>query len=170
MRQLLAQLPAVHVLADAAAAASPGAVPRWALVEAARRAIAERRAELVAEATLDAAIDAAEVAARAVELARPPLRRVINATGVALHTNLGRAPLAEAARRAIDEVARGYSNLEYDLERGERGSRHDHLRGLLRGASPAPRTRSSSTTTPPPPCSASRRSPPGARSWSRAAS
>jgi len=142
MRQLLAQLPAVHVLADAAAAAAPGAVPRWALVDAARRAIAERRAELVAGAAADgaagaaadgaAAIDAAAVAARAVELARPPLRRVINATGVALHTNLGRAPLAEAARRAIDEVARGYSNLEYDLPRGERGSRHDHLRGLLR--------------------------------------
>ena len=140
MRQLLAQLPAVHALADAAAAASPappGATPRWALVEAARRAIAERRAALVAgaaaadDAEIDAAIAAAAVAARAAELARPALRRVINATGVALHTNLGRAPLAEAARRAVDEVARGYSNLEYDLARGERGSRHDHLRGLL---------------------------------------
>jgi L-seryl-tRNA(Ser) seleniumtransferase len=49
-----------------------------------------------------------------------------------LHTNLGRAPLADGARRAIEEVARGYSNLEYDLARGERGSRHDHLRALLR--------------------------------------
>ena len=57
---------------------------------------------------------------------------MINATGVVLHTNLGRAPLAAAARAAIDEVARGYSNLEYDLVSGQRGSRHDHLRGLLR--------------------------------------
>src|SRR4029077_18767571 len=56
----------------------------------------------------------------------------INATGVVLHTNLGRAPLAAPARAAIEEVARGYSNLEYALEPGERGSRHDHLRELLR--------------------------------------
>ncbi len=68
----------------------------------------------------------------AAQLARPALRAVINATGVVLHTNLGRAPLAAAARAAIDEVARGYSNLEYDLVEGQRGSRHDHLRGLLR--------------------------------------
>ncbi|MCW5807286.1 MAG: L-seryl-tRNA(Sec) selenium transferase [Deltaproteobacteria bacterium] len=64
-------------------------------------------------------------------LAGPPLQRVINATGVVLHTNLGRAPLADAARAAIDDVARGYSNLEYDLARGARGSRHDHLRDVL---------------------------------------
>jgi L-seryl-tRNA(Ser) seleniumtransferase len=57
---------------------------------------------------------------------------VINATGVVLHTNLGRAPLADAAREAIDAVAAGYSNLEYDLARGVRGSRHDHLREVLR--------------------------------------
>ena len=151
MQHLLAQLPAVHELADAAAAAAPaGAAPRWAIVEAARRAIADRRAAIQAgdgsgggaanggaagaagAAGASSAIDPAAVAARAAELARPRLRRVINATGVALHTNLGRAPLAEAARRAIDDVARGYSNLEYDLARGERGSRHDHLRELLR--------------------------------------
>src|SRR5262245_59663092 len=78
------------------------------------------------------AIAALEVAGPAAQLARPALRRLINATGVVLHTNLGRAPLAASARAAIDEVARGYSNLEYDLARGERGSRHDHLRALLR--------------------------------------
>jgi L-seryl-tRNA(Ser) seleniumtransferase len=65
-------------------------------------------------------------------LVQPALRRVINATGVVLHTNLGRAPLAEPARAAIAAVAAGYSNLEYDLARGERGSRHDHLRDVLR--------------------------------------
>jgi L-seryl-tRNA(Ser) seleniumtransferase len=59
------------------------------------------------------------------------LRRVINATGVILHTNLGRAPLGAEAITRIVEVARGYSNLEYDLEKGERGLRYDHVRGLL---------------------------------------
>ncbi|HEU4612170.1 MAG TPA: L-seryl-tRNA(Sec) selenium transferase, partial [Kofleriaceae bacterium] len=126
----LAKLPAVHVLADDAEAL--GSAPRWAVVEAARRAIADRRAAILAGKAESSAIAALEVAELAATLARPPLRRVINATGVVLHTNLGRAPVAAAARAAIDEVARGYSNLEYDLGKGERGSRHDHLRTLLR--------------------------------------
>lgn len=126
----LAKLPAVHALADEAEAL--GTVPRWAVVEAARRVIAARREAILAGKADSPAIAAIEVAELAAELARPPLRRVINATGVVLHTNLGRAPLAASARAAIDEVARGYSNLEYDLEKGERGSRHDHLRALLR--------------------------------------
>jgi L-seryl-tRNA(Ser) seleniumtransferase len=62
---------------------------------------------------------------------RPSLRRVLNATGVLVHTNLGRAPLAEAALARVTEVGAGYSNLEYDVERGERGSRQDHLAPLL---------------------------------------
>ena len=74
------------------------------------------------------------VDATVAELARrraPSLRRVINATGVLVHTNLGRAPLAEAAIARVVEVAGSYSNLEYDLVRGERGSRQDHLAELL---------------------------------------
>ena len=62
---------------------------------------------------------------------RPSLRRVLNATGVLIHTNLGRAPLAPSALDRVAEVGRGYSNLEYDLEVGARGSRQDHLIGLL---------------------------------------
>jgi N-acyl-D-aspartate/D-glutamate deacylase len=62
---------------------------------------------------------------------RPHLRRVINATGVVLHTNLGRSLLAEAAVERVLEVARHYSNLEYRLEEGERGSRHEHVEALL---------------------------------------
>lgn len=62
---------------------------------------------------------------------RPSLRRVINATGVIIHTNLGRSPLSEAARRAMWEVGVGYSNLEYDLEQGRRGSRYYHAEALL---------------------------------------
>ena len=62
---------------------------------------------------------------------RPALRRVLNATGILVHTNLGRAPLAAAALERVQEAA-GYSNLEYDLSTGSRGSRQDHLAPLLR--------------------------------------
>jgi L-seryl-tRNA(Ser) seleniumtransferase len=64
-------------------------------------------------------------------LFRPAPRRVINAAGVILHTNLGRAPLSPDALRAMAEVSRGYSNLEFDLDDGSRGSRHVHVEGLL---------------------------------------
>jgi L-seryl-tRNA(Ser) seleniumtransferase len=73
-------------------------------------------------------------AALALELAsarRPSLRRVLNATGVIVHTNLGRAPLPAAALERITDTARGYSNLEYDLAAGERGSRQDHVTAIL---------------------------------------
>jgi L-seryl-tRNA(Ser) seleniumtransferase len=63
---------------------------------------------------------------------RPRLRRVLNATGVVIHTNLGRAPLPAAALDGVREAAGGYSNLEYDLGRGRRGSRHDHVASILR--------------------------------------
>src|SRR5882757_6063877 len=62
----------------------------------------------------------------------PSLRRVLNATGVIVHTNLGRAPLAEEALAQVVEAARGYSNLELDLRAGTRGSRQDHVAALLR--------------------------------------
>src|SRR5687768_7240767 len=128
MRVALASLPAVHALVDAAGATC--SAPRWALVEAARQAIAAARAAILAGGDA-AAVDVAAVARVAGELARLPLRRVINATGVVLHTNLGRAPLGAGAIAAIAATAGGYSNLEYDVAAGERGSRHDHLRALL---------------------------------------
>ncbi len=106
-------------------------VPRWALVEAARRTVASRRDAILAGAAATPILPA-DVAALAAVLVQPRLRRVINATGVILHTNLGRSPLAAQARAAIDDAGRGFTNLEYDLERGQRGSRHDHLRSLLR--------------------------------------
>jgi L-seryl-tRNA(Ser) seleniumtransferase len=62
---------------------------------------------------------------------RPGLHRVINGSGVVLHTNLGRAPLSQDAIRSIANVAAGYCNLEYDIETGARGDRYDHCRGLL---------------------------------------
>ncbi|MGK2908133.1 MAG: L-seryl-tRNA(Sec) selenium transferase [Desulfuromonadales bacterium] len=71
------------------------------------------------------------VAKRAVHMARPSLRRVINVTGTLLHTNLGRAPLCSDALQAITEIAQGYSNLEYDLEQGQRGKRFTHVEELI---------------------------------------
>jgi L-seryl-tRNA(Ser) seleniumtransferase len=82
-----------------------------------------------------AGIDPGDLAARLrdeLSAARMPrLRRVINATGVIAHTNLGRAPLAEGALERVREVARGYSNLEYDLAAGGRGSRQAHVGGII---------------------------------------
>jgi L-seryl-tRNA(Ser) seleniumtransferase len=105
--------------------------PRALAVAAARAVLAERRAELLAGAS--DAVDLGERAQAWVrDVSRPSLRRVINATGVIVHTNLGRAPLAEAAIDAVTRAARGYSNLELDLASGARGSRHAHVEELLR--------------------------------------
>src|SRR5437867_1111335 len=75
---------------------------------------------------------AARLAAKLAAARLPQLRRVINATGVIVHTNLGRAPLAAAAIERVREVAAGYSNLEYDLAAGGRGSRQEHVTEILR--------------------------------------
>jgi L-seryl-tRNA(Ser) seleniumtransferase len=96
----------------------------------ARAELAERRAELLAGGRpAEADVDLVE---RARGRLRPSLRRVLNATGVVVHTNLGRAPLAEEARAAVARAAAGYANLEFDLGAGERGSRQDHVEALLR--------------------------------------
>jgi L-seryl-tRNA(Ser) seleniumtransferase len=120
----LRSLPAVHELAARLEA------PHALAVTAARLAIDEcRSARLAGQAgAVDLLARAREVL---VTLERPSLRTVINATGVILHTNLGRAPLAASAREAVARAAEGYSNLELDLESGERGSRHAHVEGLL---------------------------------------
>ena len=99
-------------------------------VEAARVVLARAREEIQAGADpgdLEARLADELVAARTATL-----RRALNATGVIVHTNLGRAPLAEAALERVREVGRGYSNLEYDLSAGTRGSRQDHVAGILR--------------------------------------
>jgi L-seryl-tRNA(Ser) seleniumtransferase len=103
--------------------------PHELAVEAARVVLEKARDEIRAGGDPGSLVEAtvAELARRRA----PSLRRVINATGVLVHTNLGRAPLAEAAIARVVEVAGGYSNLEYDLSRGERGSRQDHLAALL---------------------------------------
>jgi L-seryl-tRNA(Ser) seleniumtransferase len=121
----LRQLPSVDSLLGRA----KGAVERHgrtATVEAIRTALGEARAAGEAR-------PAEALLARVEELLeRPPsLRRVLNATGVIVHTNLGRAPLAASALERVAAVAGGYSNLEYDLDAGRRGSRHSHLGPIL---------------------------------------
>jgi L-seryl-tRNA(Ser) seleniumtransferase len=93
----------------------------------AKAVLQERRNEL-----LGGARDDADLVERAAARLRPSLRRVVNATGVIVHTNLGRAPLSEDARAAVLRAATGYSNLELDLGEGRRGSRHEHVEALLR--------------------------------------
>ncbi len=97
---------------------------------AARAALARAREEI--RAGFDPGDLSDRVGSEVEARAAPQLRRVLNATGVVIHTNLGRAPLADEALARVHEVARGYSNLEYDLAEGARGSRQDHLAGALR--------------------------------------
>jgi L-seryl-tRNA(Ser) seleniumtransferase len=99
-------------------------------VDAARRVIDRAREEIRAgtdPGDLHERLEAELAGAR-----RPHLRRVLNATGVIVHTNLGRAPLPSAALERVHEVARGYSNLEFDLDEGARGSRQDHAVDIFR--------------------------------------
>ena len=119
---------AVPDVADAAASFSR----EW-VVELARQELAAARQRV---RQVEGAAGAEEIAAlvcqRVAEAALPEPRRVINATGVVIHTNLGRAPLSRAAMLAAEEAAAGYSNLEFDLESGRRGSRQARLESLLR--------------------------------------
>ena len=122
----LRSLPSVEQLA-----ASLEGVPHALAVRAAREAVDARREAVLAGAD-DDWDPRADALARAREAERPRLRRVINASGVIVHTNLGRAPLAAAALNAVRDAATGYSNLEYDLGSGARGSRHAHVEEVLR--------------------------------------
>jgi L-seryl-tRNA(Ser) seleniumtransferase len=99
-------------------------------VEAARKVLARAREQI--QAGDDPGDLGAELHAELVSARAPGLRRVLNATGVIVHTNLGRAPLAAAALDRVREIAGGYSNLEYDVETGGRGSRQEHVAGALR--------------------------------------
>ena len=124
-------LPSVGALLERAPVrALLDAAPRALVVDAVRDTVALARETAMAPADDDAWAEA--IATRLGELARPSLRRVVNATGVVLHTNLGRAPLADAAIDAVAAIAAGYSNLEFDLARGVRGSRYTHCASLLR--------------------------------------
>ena len=112
--------------------------PREIVKETCRMVVQNLRGKIVdakkkgtAEFSADAAGVAGEVEKIIRGLYRYNLRRVVNATGVILHTNLGRAPLCPEALQRILEVGRGYSNLEFDLITGERGQRYDHVSRLI---------------------------------------
>ncbi len=102
------------------------------IVESVRAELAELRQQLAAGPMHDGEASAEAIAARVVlrlqKVFQPKLRPVINATGIVLHTNLGRAPMAEEAAQAACEAARGYLNLELDLDTGKRSSRQDAIR------------------------------------------
>ncbi|NNK63124.1 MAG: L-seryl-tRNA(Sec) selenium transferase [Gemmatimonadetes bacterium] len=124
-----------RLLQDGAAAPFLARFPRPRVVDALRRALDQARAGVVDGAWEHDPADPGpywHVAAHELEAeAVPSLRPVLNATGVVLHTNLGRAPLAPEAVHAMQAVSPGYSTLEFDLESGRRGSRYDHCAGLL---------------------------------------
>jgi L-seryl-tRNA(Ser) seleniumtransferase len=103
--------------------------PRSVVVEAVRRAVGDLRNSSAHGASVDWRKQVELHVNRATERS---LRRVLNATGVVLHTNLGRAPLASEAIDAVADAAAGFTSLEYDLAKGERGSRYVHCVGLLR--------------------------------------
>lgn len=132
-------LPSVGRLAAGVRSVRPN-LPEWAVTEAARRLVAEARAKLEeTDSPQEPELEdwAERVAALAEHLARRHPRPVINATGVVLHTNLGRSPLPLGAAEAVRDVAAGYSDLELDLTTGRRGSRLGALEPKLRELSGA---------------------------------
>lgn len=113
--------------------------PRTVVVEAIRRGLGRLREEILNRndlSTLDETLFSFQkllpLFQKEIDLqVQPRLRRVINATGIVIHTNLGRAPLHPLALKQMVEVAKGYSNLEYDLAQGERGDRYTHVEEIL---------------------------------------
>ncbi len=138
-RELLRLIPQVNELADIVYSSEDGAgLPHRVVLHATRRLLEDMRSSILggsgeppSPSDLDSTILARRVIREANYVMRPRLRKVINATGVVLHTNLGRAPMSRRALEAVRETSEGYSNLELRLESGERGSRQDHVEPLL---------------------------------------
>lgn len=136
-QELLRSLPAVdQVLREAPLQSLANCLPQDLLTAAVQQAVADLRRQLLSGSSLAAdTLGPAQVAVTAAKFCQPylqpSLRKVINATGTLLHTNLGRAPLAKEALQAIQSVAEGYSTLEIDMDSGQRGERYSHVRRLL---------------------------------------
>jgi L-seryl-tRNA(Ser) seleniumtransferase len=126
-------LPSVdRVLSDEQLAQLTKKYPHDLLVSIVRQCLERERVSIAsgkAGASIDGVIRSVIRAVQSLE--KPSLRRVINASGVIIHTNLGRAPLSVESLAAMEEVSRGFSNLEFNLENGTRGSRHVHVEELL---------------------------------------
>lgn len=133
-QEILRQLPSVDsLLSSPTLQALESEYGHDNVVESARAVLDHVREDVLSGRSLPARDELVDTIARQVRAAlRPTLQPVINATGVIIHTNLGRAPLSVAAMAAMQEVGAGYSNLEYDLEVGQRGSRYTHATDLLR--------------------------------------
>jgi hypothetical protein len=124
--QRLRALPAVDRLAQAVLDSDGATATKAEATAVARATLERRRAELLAGST-----DDPDLVGAACALLRPSLRRVLNGTGVVVHTNLGRAPLHPDAAAAAAAASLGYVNLEFDLGAGGRGARDVHVAGLL---------------------------------------
>ena len=136
-RELLRKLPKVDSLLDRAGlTALLERLPRALVLEAVRAELDDRRAAILAGSSDLALVEEERIQSgaerRIAERLSPSLRSVVNATGVVLHTNLGRAPLGREILQDAVEIAASYSNLEYDLEQRQRGSRYTHCAALLR--------------------------------------
>ena len=132
--ELLRKLPQVgEVLQHPALERAFVELPHEAVADMARAAVDAARQSILAGAEREPGVEAiaTEAARLCALLQRPSLRRVVNASGVIVHTNLGRSTLAQAAIDAVVDVIRGYSTLEYSVEQMERGSRHDHCEKLI---------------------------------------
>ncbi len=137
MNKALRSLPAIDkILQSPQLGELTEQIPHTILLEAAQTAVENCRQSILDDTnptTQPPSIDtiADQAANLAIQLHRPRLRPVINATGTLLHTNLGRAPLADSALAAVNGVARSYSNLEFDLKTGKRGNRFSHVERLI---------------------------------------
>ncbi len=133
MENKLRHLPSVdRLLSEKSIQALEEVFPRDLIANLIRETLSVCRAELIKGQNLPAVSDiVADIVKRAEALSQPGLRPLINATGVILHTNLGRSPLSEDAITAMHMASSGYNNLEFDLVSGGRGSRHTHIEPLL---------------------------------------
>ncbi|HWR88805.1 MAG TPA: L-seryl-tRNA(Sec) selenium transferase [Dissulfurispiraceae bacterium] len=134
-QKILASLPAVdEVLKSVKGLAWQRSFPRRYVLQAIREVIEEKRRLILdgGATDIDTGHFEAEIESRAARLSAFSLRRVINATGVVIHTNLGRSLLSRDVLDHVCEIASSYSNLEYDLGRGRRGKRYSHIQRLIR--------------------------------------
>lgn len=135
-KDLLKKLPAVDsLLRDARLSGFMKDNPRRLVVDAVRTVLERKRGLIKKGNAVDSLFSIEELVREIGEevgkARKPSLMRVINATGIIIHTNLGRAPLTDAALRSVADASLGYSNLEFDIEKGERGERYSHLEPIL---------------------------------------